>query len=1314
MGRLSHHGRNRGGLLSNLFRGLFSGESPGRQSSRRTGRPVLGGRQLCFEACEERHLLSIPGVSFSAGVLTLQCSTSAEAYSVIGSSSYVNIYSAGTFLAQISTAAGNVSSVVFDGGGSGANSLNLQNLTGLSTSTNVTLQDLGSSMTLSLSNCGNSTTNTVQVSSSGSTAGLALGTTSLAGSLNITTPGALTQSGPVTVKGTTTLDATGSGNNITLANPGNSFSTVDIVSGSNVSLKDVSSIGISGTVSGALAVQANLNPTSRTAVTESGSLTVDGTTTITVGPASSVALVAPSGDTSTLDGAVSVTAGTNATIANTTATILDTSKLSGNLTVTSGGAVTQTGSGTLTVGKVASFTATGNSVTVNNSGNSLGTFTVPAAGSATVTNAKALTLGTSSIGAGGLTVTTAGALSQSGALVVTGATSLTAGSGNNITLSNAGNDFTGAVTIVSGKNITLRNAAALTLGASSTVSGTLSLTAAGLISAPSLTVGGTTTVSAGAGNNVTLDGTLPAVAVSSGDAVTLTDTGALVLGASKITGNLVVTAAGTVTQSGAISVAGTTTLTASTGSVGGETDYNITLNSSANSLTGAVSVVPGSGANGGQNVTLVTSAGMVLGNVTISGNLALQANMNSSSRVALAQTSAGVLIVGTSSAPTTTTLTVGPASTITLANYGNDFSGDVAIIGPKSTAGAANATLASDAEIIFGGSNVSGNLTVTSTVGSGGTGITQDTSPSGGPLVVGKVATLSAPLADIVLTQALNKISTLTVPAAGSGTDNVTVTNAASLVLGGIGAASIPIPINDNLTVTTTSGSITQGSSASGALNVTGTTSLTAAGSVALTNSANVMLGDIAINCGGNALLSDLAPVVFAGSTIDGTLYVNAGSSSISQDDTTPGPLTVGGAATLIGNGITLNHQNDSAPPAYDNDLSTVSFTSAGPVEVDNAVALVLGASSITGGAPLTVQVQPGGGGITQSGPLNIDGSSSSATISFSADSVDLPNPANYLTGPVSLNTNLGDATLVVINSVELSSNGGAASVAGDLNVTAGGGITQDASGLTVYGNTTLAANPAANINLDNANAFTGAVSITSGNNVTIGNNANLILGTSTITQSLSIVTTGSVSQSGAVRIGTSAAPGTLTLDASGDVTMTPPSLTGNFIPALVVTFAPDVTLETDGSLLLEASTVIGNLTLTAGGNIKDNLDNTGATAVTVYGTTTLTTAAPAGIIDLGDTGSQYFGAIFLTGNDVTVYNDTATMLGTCNVSGYLTVTCVTSLTNEYAAGSYGTINVTGAATLTVSGTGTLTMYETASGSNANPWVYSAATVNIY
>ena len=82
------------------------------------------------------------------------------------------------------------------------------------------------------------------------------------------------------------------------------------------------------------------------------------------------------------------------------------------------------------------------------------------------------------------------------------------------------------------------------------------------------------------------------------------DAGAIVLGASTVTGNYLVTAAGAVTQSGALGVTGTTTISA--------TGQNITLANTSNDFQNSVIVT-------GANVALVNTDTIDLGTSTLSG-----------------------------------------------------------------------------------------------------------------------------------------------------------------------------------------------------------------------------------------------------------------------------------------------------------------------------------------------------------------------------------------------------------------------------------------------------------------------------------------------------------------------------------------------------------------------------------------------------------------------------------------------------------------------------------------------------------------------
>ena len=86
-----------------------------------------------------------------------------------------------------------------------------------------------------------------------------------------------------------------------------------------------------------------------------------------------------------------------------------------------------------------------------------------------MTDANAIILGASSVGSGTLTVTATGAnaITQTGAIVQAagaGGASFTTG-GAAITLANAGNDFTGSVSLTNtgANNVSVRDANALTL-----------------------------------------------------------------------------------------------------------------------------------------------------------------------------------------------------------------------------------------------------------------------------------------------------------------------------------------------------------------------------------------------------------------------------------------------------------------------------------------------------------------------------------------------------------------------------------------------------------------------------------------------------------------------------------------------------------------------------------------------------------------------------------------------------------------------------------------------------------------------------------
>ncbi|WP_164886936.1 beta strand repeat-containing protein, partial [Piscinibacter defluvii] len=146
-----------------------------------------------------------------------------------------------------------------------------------------------------------------------------------------------------------------------------------------------------------------------------------------------------------------------------------------------------------------------------------------------------------------------------------GASSIDAGTGN-VTLANAGNNFTGALA-VSGAAVSLRDANALRMGAVSADS--LVLSSGGAITqGAAATVGGTTTIDAG-NHAVTLDQTgndFGRVAVLRGGAVSIRDANALQLGATDAA-SLTLNTGGAITQSADLQVRGTASLNAGSGDI---------------------------------------------------------------------------------------------------------------------------------------------------------------------------------------------------------------------------------------------------------------------------------------------------------------------------------------------------------------------------------------------------------------------------------------------------------------------------------------------------------------------------------------------------------------------------------------------------------------------------------------------------------------------------------------------------------------------------------------------------------------------------
>jgi filamentous hemagglutinin family protein len=372
-----------------------------------------------------------------------------------------------------------------------------------------------------------------------------LGASTISGTLSvISSSGSITDSGPVTVVGTTTLVAN-AGGDVILDNAGNDFGGTVSVDGRNVTLVDQNAIDI-----GTSEIAETFSVTAGGAVTDSGTLLALGDTNINA-----------VGNDITLDGfvffggAVSV-AGANVTLVAQTSIDLGASTITGNLNVTTeDGAVTQ--SGALTVAGTTDIDADGFAVydvTLNTLGNDFGGAVSITGKDVSIFDSNDIDFGASTT-TGTFNVLAGGDITQSGALNIAGASNL---AGVNIVLTNASNDFIGTVSAsgsLLGGNVSLTDINAIDLGTSN-VNGDYMVTAGGAVTqSGALSVTGMTMISA-VGQNVILTNAandfIGDVGIDANN-VQISDTNSIAFKASTVTGSLTVNANDGVTINGAIS-----------------------------------------------------------------------------------------------------------------------------------------------------------------------------------------------------------------------------------------------------------------------------------------------------------------------------------------------------------------------------------------------------------------------------------------------------------------------------------------------------------------------------------------------------------------------------------------------------------------------------------------------------------------------------------------------------------------------------------------------------------------------------------------
>jgi len=1055
------------------------------------------------------------------------------------------------------------------------------------------------------------------------------------GALTLNAAGAVTQSSAIA--GNTSVVKNGAG--LFTLSQNNTYTGATTISAGTLALGNNDRIANTSavTVDGATAVLAlgNRSDTVGTvtvsnggSITGTGTLTSTGTFEMQSGVVSArlggtgIALNKTTAGTVTLSGANTYTGATNisaGTLAlNATGTIAASSGVANNGTFTTAAAktidsMTGTGNtvlgGTLTIGD-ASNTGSAYGGVVSGAGGitKAGTGTLTLSGANTYTGTTTVSAGTlvasnsTALGttAGGTAVATGATLALQGGIAV-GAETLAitgVGAGNNGALRNlSGDNAWGGTVRLSGNAEIQSDIGTLTLSAANAVTNATA-------TARSLTIDG-------AGNTV-ING---AITTSTG---TLTKNGT-----------------GTLTLSGANTYTGTTTINAgrlrygvnnaiASGAVVVNNGGTYDLNNFSDTI-GALAV--NSGTTGG---TVTTGAGtLTLGgnvtstggaaNATISGNLALGGNRTFTSTNAADGLTVSAVISGAN------TLTKAGAGTLTLSGA-NTYTGTTTVsagtlvasnstaLGTTAggTAVATGATLALQGDIAVGAET----LTITG-AGVGNNGALRNL--SGNNAWGGAVA-----LAGI--TEIQSDAGTLTLGTANS----VTGTNRA-LTIDGAGNTAI------NGTITTGAGTLTKSGTGtltlSGANTYTGTTTINA-GTLAVT--ANNALGTTAagttVASGATLDFRNVAYATTEAVTLNGgTLATSIGTSSFagpvtlganSNVDVGGTQLTLSGAIGGAGFGI-AKQGNGTLVLSGTNTYTGATNINAGTLAAANSAALggTGGGTNVGSNARLRIDgvalgaepVTLNGPGLFGTGAITSTGTASLAgPVTLAGDAVIAPTSGSILTlsGPVdgaagltaggfgtlNLNGAVGGVTplafLTTLATAPSSATGIGASVRTTGNQTynnpttlASGVVLQSTTGsLSAPGAVVATAGPvslraAGNVVFQNAANDFGTVAINAGANVALRDSNAIDLGVSSIGGSLSLVTGGAVTDSGAISVGGAT---TINAGAANDITL---DNANNFAGNVGIVAGWNVRLNDVNDLTLDSSS-FGTLTATAAGTV--------------------------------------------------------------------------------------------------------------------------------
>ena len=769
-----------------------------------------------------------------------------------------------------------------------------------------------------LGDAGNAVSGTVAFHSAGSayfndTLSIAAGPSTAGGLLTLISGGGISQTGALQVGN---LAATANGGDVALTDAANAFSSLRVSTTGNASVTDASALtvdnaAVGGTltlIGASIAQSGPIQASSLSATANNGgivlndsrnsfatlslgttaannasvadssgftvaSAAVGGTLTLAAGGAvgqsaalhsAGLTVATTAGDIILTDAGNAVT-GTVAFATPGTASFTDTqsfsmgtSSVGGLLTLVSAGGIGQTGA--VAAGGL-NATANGGAIALGNSGNSFSTLTVASSGDASVTDGAAVSLGGANVG-GAFALSAGGAITQTAAITSNSLNvSTTLGA---IALTNAGNAFGGLTVSTAGSDNAAFAQSGLLTVASANVGGTLSLTAGTSLAQTGAIHAAGLNATAGSGTialtNAGNSFAALALATTGSNGATVTDSAGVALGSSTIGGALTLSAGGAISQSGALQSA-SLSVTTGTG--------NIVLTNAANAVSGAIAfTTPGA-------ASFADTGAVDLGGASVGGVLTLQSGGGISQSGAVA---AGGLSVTAS-------------GSIVLTNTANAVTGSVAFTTPGT------ASFTDSTSFGVGATSVDGLLTLVS-----GGGISQ----SGAVQAASLNATANN--GAIALTNSGNSFATLTL-STGAG-NNAAVTDSTGVTL----AASM---VGGKLTLSA-GGAVGQ----SGALQSIGLNVSTAAGAIALTNTANAVSSPVQFSTPGAVTFYDTRGLALGGATVGGDLVLlskgNVGVTGAVQSDS--------GAITVVAgwDGTTTNAAQFGASGVYGNNNDSV------------------------------------------------------------------------------------------------------------------------------------------------------------------------------------------------------------------------------------------------------------------------------------------------------------------------------------------------------------------------------------------------------